>query len=436
MSTVSSTWSSLGVGSGLDLESLVTGLMSVERQPLETLKTQLSSYNTKISALGTLTSKLSALQTAAKDLKPATLQSALDKYGTFTGKLGNESVATAEIGSGASSGSYSLEVTQLAQAQKTRLQGVDASQNFEIYDKNGAKILDVTASSNSLESLANAITKAGVGIGATVVGGQLVLTGQEGEDNEFTVGGGAVGSATSTTVQSAQDAKLTIDGISITSSSNTVKDAVTGVTLNLKATNAGSPTTVSVTADYGEKITEKLNAFVKAFNDVVSTVKSLGSYDSETGAAGTLNGHRVLRDTQSALRSLVNEQSASGMTLNKLGITYTKDGTLTLDADKLAQAVTDNASAVADFASEIGTRFNTGVDRLITTGGSVQSATDSMKANVANLEKRQTDMEARLESVEARYRKQFSALDTLMASLNSTSSYLTQQLASLSSSSS
>jgi len=362
----------------------------------------------------------------------------LDKYGTFTGKVGNESVAGVEAGTGAIAGSYSLEVSQLATAQKTQLSNVDASQQLDITV--GGNTYNFTASSNTLESLANAINgKEGLGISATVVNDgtnkHLVLTGQEGASNSFTVSGGAV-TTTPTTIQNAQNAQFKLDGISITSESNTVKDAIAGVTLNLKATNAGSPTTVSVTADYGDKLTEKLNAFVKAFNDVVSSVKSLGSYDSETGTAGTLNGHRVLRDTQSALRNLVNEQSTSGLSLNKLGITYTKDGTLSLDADKLAKAVADDPSAVANFASEIGTRFNTGVDRLITTGGSVQSATDSMKASVTNLEKRQTALETRLESVEARYRSQFSALDTLMASMNSTSSYLAQQLASLSSSSS
>ncbi|MDR1855429.1 MAG: flagellar filament capping protein FliD [Azoarcus sp.] len=427
------------MGSGLDLESLVTGLMNVERQPLETLKTQLSSYNTKISALGTLTSKLSALQTAAKNLQPATLQTALDKFGTFTGKVGNESVAGVEAGTGAIAGSYSLEVSQLATAQKTSLKGLDASQQLDITV--GGTTYNFTAASNTLESMANAVNSSDSGISATVVndgsGNQyLVLTGKEGASNNFTVSGGATTGATETTIQNAQSAQFKLDGISITSESNTVKDAVAGVTLNLKATNAGSPTTVSVTADYGDKIKESLNAFVTAFNAVVSSVKSLGSYDSETGEAGTLNGHRVLRETQTALRSLVNEQSASGLSLNSLGITFTSDGTLSLDADKLAKAVANDPAAVANFTSEIGSRFNSGVDKLITTGGTVQSATDSLKTSVTNLEKRQTALETRLESVEARYRSQFSALDTLMASMNSTSSYLTQQLASLSSSSS
>ena len=435
MASIQGTWSSWGVGSGLDLETLVTKLMKIESQPLETLKTQISSYNTKISALGTLQSKLSSLQTAAKDLKPATLQSPLDKFGTFTGTVSDEKVASAEIGSGATTGSYNLEVAQLAQGQKTRIDGVGSGQiDFTFADS--SKNFSVTPASGDLKAVANAINQAGKGVSATVINDQLMLTGKEGAANAFSVGGAGLGGATQTQVQGAQNANLSIDGIAFTSESNTVKDAVTGVTLNLKSTTA-SPVTLSVNVEYGTKLKEKLESFVKTFNDVVANVKSAGSYNPDSGETGALNGNRVLRETQNTLRNLVFEQSSTlddngeAMMLSKLGITFAKDGTLEFDVDKLSKAVTDNPTLVANFASEVGTRFNDGVDRLTGIGGTVQSASDSLKNSVSNLEKRQTTMEDQLESAEARYRKQFSALDTLVAKLNSTSNYLTQQLASL-----
>jgi flagellar hook-associated protein 2 len=434
--------SSLGVGSGLDLGGLLDNLMKVERIPLDNLKKQVSSVNTKISAMGTLSSRLSALQTAAQALKPSALQSALDKFGTYKGSVGNEGVASVVVGDGARSGSYSLEVSQLAQGQKSRL---DASNftgggSIEFTFGDSSKNFSVTPSGSSLSAVANAINQAGKGVTATIVNGasgqQLVLTGAEGAENAFSVGGaGVTGSAT--TVQSAQDAQLKIDGIDITSSSNTIKDAVTGVTLQLKGTNAGSPTTMTVEADYSDKLTKGLEAFVKAFNDVIGTVKSLGAYDQESKTAGVLNGNRVLRDTESTLRNLVFDQGTSlqdqngeTMMLSKLGITFQKDGTLALDKDKLAEAVKKDPNLVASFTAEIGGRFNTGLDKLAGTGGTVQSATDSLRASVRGLEERQSAMEVRLLAVEERYRKQFTALDTLVASLNKTSNFLAQQLSS------
>lgn len=436
------TITSMGVGSGLNLEGLVADLMKVERQPLVNLQQQVSSFNTKISAMGSLASKLSALQTAAKGLRPDVLQSALDKFGTYKGTVGNESVATLTMGDGARSGSYSLEVTQLAQGQKSQLSAGNLNGgtiNFSFADS--SKNFSVTPSGNSLTSIANAINQAGKGVTATVINGdsgqQLVLTGETGAENAFTVGGaGITGSATS--IQAAQDAQLKLDGISITSSSNTVKDAVTGVSLQLKATNIGAPTTMTVEADYSDKLQKGLEDFVKAFNDVISTVKTLGAYDAEKQTAGALNGNRVLREAETTLRNLVfdqnsplTDQNGEAMMLSKLGITFQKDGTLSLDSDKLKAAIDKDPSLVANFSAEIGDRFNTGLDRLAGTGGMVQSATDSMKASIRGLEKRQEAMELRMLAVEDRYRKQFSALDTLMASMNSTSNFLAQQLASL-----
>lgn len=443
MAAIQSSWSSLGVGSGLDLETLVQGLMRVEQKPLDALKQKLSSYNTRISAMGTLTSQLSALQTAAQGMKPSALQSALDKFGTYTGKVGNESVAGATIGSGAQSGSYTLEVTQLALAQKTRIDGDDITIGGQIdfTFADSSKDFSVTPSGSSLASVANAINQAGKGVTASIINGgvdgpQLVLTGEEGAANAFSVGGTGI-TGLSVNVSASQDAKLKIDGIEVNSASNSVKGVIEGVTLELKSVNAGSPTTLSVTAAYDDKIKTALEGFVKSFNEVIGNIKTLGSYDSETQKAGTLNGHRVLRETQSELRGLVFQagttldKDGESMMLSKLGITFQKDGKLELDSSKLAKAIGDDPATVANFVAEIGRRFDTGVNKLAGIGGTVQSASDSLKASVSSLEKRQTALEDRLASVEARYRKQFSALDVLVSSMNSTSSSLASQLTSI-----
>jgi flagellar hook-associated protein 2 len=426
----------------MNLQGLLESLMKVERLPLDNLKLQVSSFNTKISAMGTLASRLSALQTAAKNLKPDTLQSAMDKFGTYKGAVGDEKVASITVGAGAQSGSYSLEVSQLAQGQKSRF---DASSfnggAIEFSFGDSSKNFSVTPSGSSLSAVANAINQGGKGVTATIVNGdggqQLVLTGQEGAGNAFAVGGAGV-TGSGTTIQSAQDANLKIDGISVTSSSNTVTDAVTGVTLQLKGTTQpGSSTSLTVEAEYSDKLTKGLADFVKAFNDVINTVKSLGAYDAEAKTSGALNGNRILRETETTLRNLVfgqsslQDQNGETMMLSKLGITFQKDGTLSLDNDKLTSAIKKDPNLIANFTAEIGNRFNTGLDRLAGTGGLVGSATESLRSSVRGLEKRQEAMETRMVAIEERYRKQFSALDTLLSSMNSTSNYLAQQLASL-----
>jgi len=429
---------SLGVGSGLALESLVQNLMSIERQPLNDLLKKVSSFNTKISAMGTLASKLSALQTAGKNLKPDVLQSAMDKFGTFKATLSDEKVASVAVGSGALTGSYKLDVTQLAQAQKSFFDSSSFDGDpIEFTFGDSSKNFTVAPSSNDLTSIANAINRADGGVTATIVNGkdgqQLILTGKEGTENAFTVSAG-VSSGPINQIQ-AQDAELKIDGIAITSSSNTVKDAVTGVSIQLK--ELGS-TTVTVEAEHSEKLKKGLEDFVKAFNDVVGTLKSLGSYDAEKKVAGALNGNSLLREAQSTLRGLVFDQSSEfvdkdgfAMSLSKLGITFQKDGTLSLDNDKLTKAINDNPALIANFTAEIGNRFNTGLDKLAGTGGMVELATEGLRGSVRSLEKRQEALEARMLTIEARYRKQFAALDTLISSMNQTSSYLAQQLSSI-----
>ncbi|MBN9420823.1 MAG: hypothetical protein J0I91_00045 [Candidatus Accumulibacter sp.] len=111
------TITSLGSGSGLPLESLVTSLMAVERRPLTSIKNQSSAATAKISAFGALSSKLAALQTAAKGLMPSATQTALDKFASYTGTVKDTAIASASVSTGAVAGNYALKVSQLAGGQ-------------------------------------------------------------------------------------------------------------------------------------------------------------------------------------------------------------------------------------------------------------------------------------------------------------------------------
>lgn len=449
------TVTSLGAGSGLDLESLVTKLMSVEQAPLTALKKQETSFNTKISALGTLKSKLSALQTASAALKPSVGQTALNKFAKYSATVADTTLASATASTGAVAGTYSLDITKLAVSDRFVSSAFTSSTtsavgavndtltfSFATPDADGnsrAKTITLDSSNNSLSGLRNAINGANMGVTASIVSGtagaQLVLTGEQGLDNQITLGGNLA--TLFTHPITADSATLSINGIAATSNTNAASTVLDGVTINM--TKLGS-TTLTVAAEYSTTLTSSLNDFIKAYNDANSTMTSMGAYNSTTKTAGALQGNAVLRDTQTETRSLLFTTTVGGSSkyqrLSDIGVTVGTDGSLSLDATKLSGALAADPSAVATLVAKVGDAFNTSLEKSVGLTGKIKIATDSANTMLKELTKREDTLNLRLVDIEARYRKRFTALDTLISSLNSTSSYLTQHLASLTGSSS
>jgi flagellar hook-associated protein 2 len=447
------TITSLGVGSGLDLESLVTSLMAVEARPLTALQTKVASYTSKISSLGTLKSKLSALQTAAAAMKTATGKTALSTFASFTASTADTTIATATATTGAVAGTYTLNVTQLAVAQRFESgtfssttdtvgsEGDTLTFDFATPDDEGnsrSVTITLDSSNNSLTGLRNAINNANMGVAATIVNGtdgpQLIFTGEEGLDNEITLSGALATQFTEKV--SAQNAEFTINGIAATSSTNSASGVLDGVTIGLVKEGT---TTLTVAADYSTNITSALNDFITAYNAANSTMTTMGAYNSTTGTAGALQGNQILRDSQTLVRNLLYSTTTGGtsayQTLSDIGVTVGTDGSLSLDSSKLEGALAADSSAVATLVTKIGESYNSSLESTVGYSGKIKIATDSANTIIKELEERQEALELRLETIEARYRSRFSSLDTLLSSLNNTSTYLTQQLASLTGSS-
>jgi flagellar hook-associated protein 2 len=448
------TVTALGTGSGLDLESLVTKLMAVEQAPITALQKQEASYNTKISALGTLKSKLSAVQTAALALKTDIGQTALNKFASFTATVADTTVATATATTGAVAGSYALGVTVLAQAPRfvsstitptSGAVGTDGDTltfDFATLNSTRSKTITLDSNNNSLTGLRNAINSAQMGVTASIVndgsgGGKLVFTGEQGVDNEIALSGSASLTGLFTRQLSAVDAEYTLNGIAAKSSSNTSSKVLDGVTINLAKIGTS---TLTITADYSANMTTALNTFITAYNAANTSMNSMGAYNATTKVAGSLQGNQVLRDAQIQIRSLVYNTTTGGTSsyqrLSDIGVTVGTDGSLSLNSTKLTNALTADSSAAAELVAKIGTTFNTELEKTVGYSGKIKIATDSANTMTKELTKRQDALLLRLTAIEARYRAQFSALDTLISKLNSTSSYLTQQLASLSNTSS
>lgn len=447
--------SSPGLGSGLDINALVTQLMTVEQQPLIALQKKEASFQAKISALGSLKSALSTLQTSAENLIPSSGTTAADKYTSTRAGLSDTTLASATATNSAVTGSYTLTDIVLAKAHQVRKTGMTipaGAGTLSIKVGTGATV-DVNINAGAtLSNIRDAINASTAAVSAAIINDgsndYLVVTADNsGAANTITMTGSAgfesfnysTGTPNSwTQAVEATSASVKLNGITITSSTNSISNALEGVTLTLTKESAG-PATLTVIKDHGN-ISSSLNAFIKAFNDASATIKNLGAYNSETKTASTLTGDSTLRSAEGQLRSLI--FAANGSTgsnfqrLSDLGVSLQLDGTLKLDSGKLTTAITNDFEGVANLMSNLGTAYKNAVSGMIGTSGTVTNKIDGITASIKLLDQRQEALQLRLQKVESNYRRQFNALDVQLSNLQSLSSRLTSMLASIPSASS
>lgn len=480
---MASSISSIGVGSGLPLDTLLSQFRTVENAPLAALQTRANKEQQRFSAYGTLKSALDAVSTAAE---------ALGKSETFHGVkasvTGDTFTATTKAGSGAIPGNHSIRVENLAQAQVLASGGVGADGDvagdkravltgatgqvkisFTVGGEDRDLLVDAGASLRDIAKAINADKDLDFSASIMNDGSQhrLVIssnkTGDENTISKITVSAGddfdgsldplknvlefdaaapvapadpdANPTVMSQTV-AGKDAKLTINGIVVTSASNTVEGAVEGVTLKLNkaAAEGASPDSLAVTRD-DSITTTAVNNFVNAYNALQSTIKSLTSYDVDAQQGAALTGDSLARNAQSRVREAINGLAANGVTLSSIGIkTDTTTGNLTVDSTKLNEALTNNRADIEQlFAGEAGLskRVTTSVEVFTKSDGLIKSSQDSITRTRKQLEKQYEQMEMRIDQKMETYRMQFVQLDTFMSQMSGISSYLTSQLAML-----
>jgi flagellar hook-associated protein 2 len=410
------TLSAPGLGSGLDVKSIVSQLMAVESRPLTVLATKEASYQAKLSAYGSLKSSLATFQSAAHVLAtPA-------KFVAPKATVADPTVFSASAGSAAATGSYSVEVGLLAQAQKLRSSGTAFSSlgstigsgtltidfgtysgdNFTLNPDKATKTISINSAQSSLVGIRDAINAANAGVTAGIVndgsGYRLTLASKDtGAANALRIavtdddttntdtaglsqlmfdGRSVSGTRNLTESVAAQNAAVTVDGILISKASNTITDAIEGVTLNLlKQSTAGTATTLSVARD-SAGIRSAVESFVKAYNDSTKALNDLSAYDAATKQAAILQGDSAVRSIQSALRSTLSSAlvtAGGGMTtLSDIGVAFQSDGTLKLDSSKLQAVVDDPNKDISTLFAAVGKP----TDSLL----SFVSATGSTKA--------------------------------------------------------
>ncbi len=440
------------IGSGLDIPTIVAQLVAAERAPTANrINSAGTAATAKLSALGNIKSGLSNLQTALEALGKSASNPA------FKANVAEGAGFSASIGTGAVAGSYSIEVASLAQAQK--LTSGAFAKDEAVGDGTlsiawGDSSLDVEiAEGSTLSDIAAAINKAagGKGVNASVItadGGQhLVLNATElGTDGALTLSasGGDGGLAALTwdgnplnnsnglaQQQEATNAVVRVDGFERTSSSNSITDIIPGVNLSLGKADVGVTKTLTVSQD-NAPLKANVQAFVAAYNATMGVLKSSSSYNATSNTASALTGDAMVRGLQQQMR---NQVSGSVSDLKALGISISKEGTLSLDAGEFDKAMAANPAAADALLGEKGslaTSMKTMLkSQLDATHGSLSLRTEGLNKQIKKLESDLDKLDARMEKVSDRYTKQFTAMDTMVAKMQSTSDYLTQQLASL-----
>jgi flagellar hook-associated protein 2 len=457
VSTGSGVIQALGIGSGLDVQSLVSQLVAADRAPADArLTRQAQGIATGVSSLGSLKGALSSFQSAVSSL------STNAQFQAMSTSTGDNTVFTATATGTAAPGNYNVMVQQLAQPEQlisTAFVGgssaVVGSGSLAISVNGKGFNVTIDSSHNTLANIRDAINGASdnTGVNATLVygttGAQLVLSSDAtGAANAITVaasgGDGGLarlayspGSTNYTEAQQAQDSIVMISGVEHHAATNTVSDAIDGVTLTLNTAKKDTALALSVTPNQNA-VMSNIQQLVNSYNSMQSTFGKLGSYDAASKTAGPLLGDWLLGDTQfrmtRGMTDVVSGLPGPYSSLASIGITTQADGTLKVDSTKLQAALTADGNSVAALFSGtngIASRLSGTLTSLLADNGAIAARNQSFTDAQALLTDQQTRLNNDMAAVQQRYLTQFNALDSLMSQMQSTSSYLTTQLASI-----
>ena len=399
--------------------------MESENVPVNKLDTKISKSLVKITALGQIKSQLSNLKSALLDLQtPA-------NFSKQAAKFSNTSVATAEFTATATAASYQMEVTSLAQPTIWNVSGFTTSADALAW-------YNATTAQDELRTKADA-TVFQSNTGQFVLSLKSKSTGTTGA---FTLDGNSVTApVTKTQYQSAQNAVFKLNGVEFTRSSNAVTDALTGVTLNLTSTTVlNTPITLTVSND-AVSARPKLDALVKAYNDLYSLYKSQTASSMDLATRGILNSDfgvsSMMRQLVSGLMLPMTNITGGALTgqtdLSAMGLKLLDSGNLAVDDTLLSAASSTLQTRLAagiriGYSSTTSSDLATQIGNMIFSGGVIQDRIDSEKTTQSDLTKRKTTLQEKLISVQARYTAQYASLDALLFKLQGTSDSLKSAL--------
>ncbi|WP_295872320.1 flagellar filament capping protein FliD [uncultured Zhongshania sp.] len=450
-----------GIGSGLDINSIVSQLVAAERSPVETrLNSKESLIQARLSAFGSLKSALTNFKASLSTLKNP------ESFTKRSATVGDPTVFSATTTATAAPGTYSVKVEQLATSHKIASQAYTDSAtsvgsgelNFTI---NGESFsVAVAEGADSLAEIRDAVNSAAAnsGVSASIIndqdGAHLVFsstkTGVENAINISVTAGASgdlsqlaydtnLGSQVSSMVEKAEalDSIVIVDGFNKTSADTKIEGMIEGVSLDLKKALPGESFSLKVQVDT-KSVKSAIEGFVNNYNTLMTTINDLTAYNPESKTAGLLQGDSATRSVANQLRqemgTIVSGLGTELDSLAEIGITTGDKNKLVIDTTVFAEVVASDFDKLSGiFSSESGyaVRLDSLIGDLTASGGILTNRTDGLTSQVKRINEQREALDARIVGIEARYQAQFSALDSLLGQLNSTGDFLTQQLANL-----
>jgi flagellar hook-associated protein 2 len=480
------TISSIGIGSGLDVNSIVTQLVALEKAPLKTLEAKATNVQSQITAFAQIQTQFAALSDAATRI------SAAGAWSARSASSSNTSAATVTVSATAGATSFSLDVDALAQQQSiasgqivtgaavgagtlTLRLGSWSGNGGTFSPASGSADVSIRISAtDKVVDIAVKINAAGAGVVATVfndgTGERLLLQGKDtgaaagfrlqvadldGSSTDalglsrlaFDPAAGAHGmAAPGNPVQYGEDARARINGLAVTSPSNTLADNLPGVSITLLATTTTgygtigetkAPVSMSISEDVTLAV-RNVQDFVTAYNTLNQNLSALTKYDSATKAGALFQGDSAVVGLQNVLRKMLGSLTSGGIysRLSDVGLQQQLDGSLTIDTPKLSAAANNGSALQQLFTMDNGNARNNGfalkfrdlADGVLASGGSVVNKVSALKATLERNAEAQDRVSERAAQVEVRLRQRYSALDAQMAGLTALNAYVAQQV--------
>jgi len=438
----------LGLGSGLDLQNILEQLKSVDQIPIINKQAKQVEYKSQLTEFDTVKTKLLAVKTAAFNL------SLNDTFDSKSITSSNESVLTATASSSAATGSYNLTVSSLARKNSWQSSGV-AARNSTItiaageftYTVDGHQTTVAVTENMTMEQLMAAINddENNPGVTASIMDDgsgtdafHLTLVSSEtGDDNALTIGTNNT-DLTFNEIQAVGtlNAQFTLNGIDYQRGSNSINDVINGVTLDLVGNGSA---TIKVSADT-EGLSEEIFGLVDAYNDAIAEITTNAAYNEETGESGLLNGLSSFTSIKSQLNSIlfnsIDGLSGNISSLIDIGFEYNRDGSISIDETKLDEALSDNLDSVKELfvgnsdqnIDGIAEQLNDQLRYLTKYNGVLSNEKTRVQTNIDRLDDQIETAQKRLDAKYETMAKVFAELDKFMSNMQAQGNALQLQI--------
>jgi len=450
---------SLGAGSGMDVKALATSLVDAERVPRkEILDKKIKTAQNGISGYAAVKFVLDGLKTALTDLKDQS------DFNTQNPRNSQPNAIAVTASGQANSGSHSIIVNKLAQAQKLASSGFVSNtisvNNGEAINLNlsvngaTAETIQIPAGSDTPKGIVSAINSAGKGVtaqlintGDTVSPYKIILTGSTGLSQNFTISSDNAALNFDSTIQSAANGEVVIDGLKVEPSINKMTGLVPGMTLEFLSTTTGTAT-FEVTRDKSA-IQSKIENLVTAYNDASSLLGVVSDPKSTVeGYGASLVSNPIVGTVRSLMREMIFTDSNSpsgGLTnMRDLGVSVDRYGKMTLDKGKLDKVLSDkfedvvtlmsnnqeNLSAFSPTKAGAAGEAVKKLSSILASNGVLTTQSSNYTKQITGYNDDLAKLETRMTLLMNRYNKQFGAMENIVGQGKNVRSSLTNMMAS------